>query len=83
MFSVGIIHGIYGNFLALQNAIKIFNNFMVKIYVMLGDIIGLGPNPIECIELVDKLFNLIIPGDSETIIHKFKTFGINEEICNV
>ncbi len=52
---VAMLSDIHGNLEALKAVIKDAKSKGAKDYVILGDVVGYGPNPKECIKLVQKL----------------------------
>ena len=58
-----VISDIHGNFPALQAALKDAGTF--DVVLCLGDIVGYGPNPNECIERVLEFENIIIAGNHD------------------
>ena len=63
-----IINGIYGHLNVLKNTLEAASKIGIKTYAMLGDVVGLGPEPNECINLVNEVFHIIIPSLAETIL---------------
>ncbi len=64
-----IISDIHGNLEALNKALEYINKFDDdKQVVCLGDIVGYGPNPIECIEIVQALTGKICLGNHDYAI---------------
>jgi predicted phosphodiesterase len=59
-----IISDIHANLEALSAVLEDISNAGVNRIVCLGDIIGYGPNPVECLQLMDK-FDVILQGNHE------------------
>lgn len=66
----GVISDIHGNLLALQVAVSRLKREGVDGWLCLGDIIGYGPHPNECVETVAELGALAVAGNHELIILK-------------
>lgn len=60
-----IISDIHANLEALEAVLKDIETQKVDRIVCLGDIIGYGANPIECVELVKKNCSLVLFGNHE------------------
>ena len=60
-----IISDIHGNFEALTKVLEAIGDLKVDEIVCLGDIIGYGPNPIECLDAVIKNCQLTILGNHD------------------
>lgn len=58
--ALAIISDIHGNLEALVSVLGYIESFSVKRIVCLGDIVGYGPNPVECIHLLRQCETLII-----------------------
>lgn len=62
---LGIFSDVHGNLEALKAALDFFEDAEVTQYLFLGDIVGYGANPNECIELVRKLRCVAIAGNHD------------------
>lgn len=62
---IGIISDIHGNLEALTSALDVMVASQVDEIVCLGDIVGYGANPHECIELVRKQCTLVVLGNHD------------------
>ncbi len=60
-----IISDIHGNLEALQAALEHIDTLDVDGIVCLGDVVGYGPNPNECIELVRRHCLLTVKGNHD------------------
>ncbi len=57
---LAVFSDIHGNIEALQAVVSDFQQQRIDRFVCLGDLIGYGPNPNECIDLVRSLPNAVI-----------------------
>lgn len=69
----GVISDIHGNLLALQAAISRLEREGVDAWLCIGDIIGYGPHPNECVETVAELGAVAVAGNHELSILKLLT----------
>lgn len=53
--TIAIISDVHANFAALDAVVNHALNFNVDRFVSLGDVVGYGPHPRECIELLNSL----------------------------
>ncbi len=60
-----IISDIHSNLESLEKAIEIIESFSIEKIICLGDIIGYGANPNECLEIVKKYCDQIILGNHD------------------
>lgn len=69
MKRIAIISDIHGNYEALLAVIKDIKKFNIEEIICLGDVIGYGPNPNECLELLlsQSQINLIL-GNHESML---------------
>ncbi|MDR6552204.1 metallophosphoesterase family protein [Paenibacillus qinlingensis] len=69
MKRIAVISDIHGNFEALLAVIEDIKKFNVDEIICLGDIIGYGPNPNECLELLLSRSNIkLILGNHESML---------------
>lgn len=61
----GIISDIHGNLEALNAVLEEIQNHKIDQLICLGDIIGYGANPNECIELVRQKCQIILAGNHD------------------
>lgn len=67
-----IFADIHGNLEALKKVLKELKNEKVEKYIFLGDIVGYGANPRECIDLIRKLEAIVIAGNHDwAAVEKF------------
>jgi predicted phosphodiesterase len=62
---LGIFSDIHGNLEALDRAISFMKDKGVTQYICLGDIVGYGANPTECVERVRELGCLAVAGNHD------------------
>ncbi|MCX7916663.1 MAG: metallophosphatase family protein [bacterium] len=62
---LGMISDIHSNLEGLQSAINFYEKNKIDKLIICGDIIGYGPNPNECIDLVEKNADFILKGNHE------------------
>jgi len=65
---IAVISDIHGNLPALQNVIDDIRAQKVDKIYCLGDIIGYGPHPAECLKLIREVADMIIYGNHEDAI---------------
>ena len=56
----GIFSDIHSNLEALEAVIKAYKSEGIDIYLCLGDIVGYGANPVECIQITKDIAQIII-----------------------
>jgi len=61
----GILSDIHGNFEALQTVIGLYRDESVENFLCLGDIVGYGANPKECIDIIRELKAVCIAGNHD------------------
>lgn len=61
----GIFSDIHSNLEALEAVIKAYKSERIDIYLCLGDIVGYGANPIECIQITKDIAQIIIAGNHD------------------
>ena len=61
----GIFSDIHGNLEALQTVFKAYESESIDEYVCLGDIVGYGANPNECVELVRQKAGVVLAGNHD------------------
>jgi predicted phosphodiesterase len=65
---IAIISDIHSNLEALTKAIDIIDSRSVDEIVCLGDIVGYGANPNECVDLVRRRCNTVIKGNHDDAV---------------
>ncbi len=61
----GIYSDIHGNLEALQAVLETLEKEKVDQYICLGDIVGYGANPKECLQLVTEYDSMVIAGNHD------------------
>jgi predicted phosphodiesterase len=70
MSRTAIISDIHGNLEALEAVLADIDRQGISSVICLGDIVGYGPNPAECIDIVQSRCSLVIRGNhDEAVIH--------------
>ncbi|MGC8976113.1 MAG: metallophosphoesterase family protein [Candidatus Ratteibacteria bacterium] len=77
---IGIISDIHSNFESFKAVLKYFEKTKVDKLAIVGDVIGYGPEPEECIDFANSLTDMVIKGNHEEGILKndfsrFKEFA--------
>ncbi len=61
----GVFGDIHGNLEALTAVVENLKEFGVERYICVGDIVGYGANPSECIDLVRELDSTVVAGNHD------------------
>ncbi|MHC5037690.1 MAG: metallophosphoesterase family protein [Planctomycetota bacterium] len=61
----GVFGDIHGNLEALQAVVEKLKEMAVDRFICVGDIVGYGANPVECIELVRELNSTVVAGNHD------------------
>jgi predicted phosphodiesterase len=61
----GVLSDVHGNLQALGVAVRALESAGVDRFVCLGDVVGYGPHPGECIELISDLDPVVVAGNHE------------------
>ncbi len=69
--TIAIISDIHGNLEALSTALNYIENHGIKDVYCLGDIVGYGPNPNECVEIVRRRCKVVLMGN-----HDYAAIGL-------
>ena len=78
---IAIISDVHANLPALEAVLKKIEELQADVIHCLGDIVGYGPHPNECVELVRKRCSIVIKGNhdsgltGETPIDDFNQYG--------
>lgn len=67
MKKTAIISDIHGNLEALNTVLEIIKNEGISNIICLGDVIGYGPNPIECVDILLRNKCIILKGNHESM----------------
>lgn len=81
----GVISDIHGNLFALKAAVSRLERDGVDAWLCIGDIIGYGPHPNECVETIAELGAVAVAGNHELIILNLltdnRTGRLAQETC--
>lgn len=61
----GIFSDVHSNLEAFQAVIKAYESEDIDTYLCLGDVVGYGANPVECIQLTKDIANVTIAGNHD------------------
>lgn len=81
LMRIGIISDIHANLEALEATLKALSDQGADSYICLGDIVGYGPNPNECIERIKELKCPVLKGNHDEMaavdieIHNFNSMA--------
>jgi predicted phosphodiesterase len=64
----GVLADIHGNLHALRAVLAAVERQRVDRYLVAGDLVGYGPNPNECVELVAELDAVCVAGNHDLIV---------------
>ncbi|MHA1115615.1 MAG: metallophosphatase family protein [Candidatus Heimdallarchaeum aukensis] len=78
MKTYAIISDIHSNLEALTVVLDYIEDLSPDIIISLGDIVGYGPNPKECLNLVEKKANIQIIGNWDYAVYKNEYAHFNE-----
>lgn len=76
MTVLAIVSDIHSNIEALEAVIKDAESEGVEMFRCLGDVIGYGPNPIECVDVAREKFDFTLLGNHEEAV-LFGAIGFN------
>jgi diadenosine tetraphosphatase ApaH/serine/threonine PP2A family protein phosphatase len=77
---IALISDIHGNLDALQTVLADIDRRGIKDIICLGDVIGYGPNPIECIDLVRERCSVTLMGNHDfAVFYEPYNFNIGAE----
>jgi len=71
----GIFSDIHSNLEALEAVIKAYKSEAIDIYLCLGDIVGYGANPIECIQIIKDIAQVAIAGNHDWAVAGLFSLG--------
>lgn len=78
----GVIADIHANYTALEAVLKILEKEGVEGFIVLGDIIGYGPHPNECVKAVAELRNAsVIAGNHDWAVVELEDISNFNEIA--
>jgi putative phosphoesterase len=70
---IAVISDIHGNGVALRKALESIEKKSIDLIVCLGDICYGGPEPLECLKLIQSYVDYCVIGNSDSTIIKFIT----------
>ncbi|MBI5360216.1 MAG: metallophosphoesterase family protein [Planctomycetes bacterium] len=73
---LAIISDLHGNIEALENVMNDIRSKGIKDIICLGDVVGYGPNPAECIDIAMNLKLTLRGNHEEAVIHE-GVYGFN------
>lgn len=81
-YTIGLVSDIHGNYPALDAVLQAMPD--VDALVCLGDIVGYGPEPKRCVEVIRQRADLVIQGNHERTLedphryqgHKTAFYGL-------
>lgn len=73
-----VISDIHGNLEALRAVLADIETRHVDEIVCLGDIVGYGPNPVECVNLIRKVCRWSLCGNHDAALFMAHALGFNE-----
>lgn len=80
----GIIADIHANYPALESVLKILEKEGVEGYIILGDIVGYGPQPNECVKGVTELRNAsVIAGNHDWACVELEDISCFNEVARL
>jgi len=65
---IAIISDIHSNLEALQTAFGIIDDLKPDTVICLGDIVGYGPNPTECLDIIRSKCSVVIKGNHDEAV---------------
>ncbi len=75
---IAILADIHSNLEALETVLKELEKFKIKEIWHLGDIVGYGPNPNECVEIIGEKKILSLAGNHDlAVVGKISTLDFN------
>ncbi len=67
---LGVISDVHGNLLALRSVLAALDAAGIDRLVCLGDVVGYGPDPIECLDLIFDRDPLMVVGNHEEALFR-------------
>ena len=72
---IAVFSDVHSNLEALQQVIAFYEDQQIDIYVCLGDVVGYGPNPNECCDIVRKIAKHTILGNHDAAVSDRMDYG--------
>src|ERR1700710_1448640 len=73
-----VISDIHGNLEALRAVLADIKTRHVDEIVCLGDVVGYGPNPVECVSIIRKACRWSLCGNHDAALFMTHALGFNE-----
>ena len=64
----GILGDVHSNLEALETAIKAIESEGVDVWMQVGDVVGYGPDPVACINLLRELDTVVVAGNHDEAV---------------
>ncbi len=77
MDPVAIISDIHGNLPAFTTNLKEIDRLEINRILSLGDTVGYGPQPVECLQLAQKRCDVVLMGNHEATILNSRSSNMN------
>jgi diadenosine tetraphosphatase ApaH/serine/threonine PP2A family protein phosphatase len=74
-----LISDIHSNLEALSAVLRDIKERGIKDVICLGDVIGYGPNPRECVDIASKLRLCLLGNHEEAVLHVVQAQGFNRK----
>ena len=74
-----LISDIHSNIEAFSAVLKDIKDRAIKDVICLGDVIGYGPNPKECVDIASKLRLSLLGNHEEAVLHVVQAQGFNRK----
>lgn len=71
VLKIAVISDIHANLVALEKVLVSIREYQCDMIVCLGDIVGYGPKPNECIQMVEKAADIVLLGN-----HDYAAIGL-------
>ncbi|MBL7222296.1 MAG: metallophosphoesterase, partial [Candidatus Brocadiae bacterium] len=80
---IAIISDVHSNLAALEAVLEDIRARHVERVICLGDTVGYGPQPVECLERIRQFDAVLLGNHDEAIFHSHKTeeFNVRAELA--